>query len=219
MSERLWDWKCQVTNCTATLICMALVAPIMLNYAPCKSEAKQTLPPTSRSLPAFDHNCENTQYYRSWGQECQKKYILKILWGFEELSWSLACDIIRRLCKDCWIPTNSKLLPRLHLSLCFRQRQLVGGRAVELCCFSQTWPFPQLVGSGYSELYLFSRFSVQTFGIWWSFIFYLFTSFVCVLTYVCCSFSSFQLLFLLSSSFTCLVCLCSCLFYTFGGVY
>ena len=59
--------------------------------------------------------------------------------------WSLACDIIMRLCKECWIPTNSKLLPRLRLSLCFRQRQLVGGRAVELCCFSQTWPFPNLL--------------------------------------------------------------------------
>ena len=33
MSGQLWDWKCQVTNCTAMLICMTWVAPIMLNYA------------------------------------------------------------------------------------------------------------------------------------------------------------------------------------------
>ena len=98
--------------------------------------------------------------------------------------WFLARDIIMRLCKECEIPTNSKLLPRLGLSLCFREA--VGWwESSWIQLFPTTWPFFQLVGSGYSELYLFSRFSVWTFGIQWSFILCLFTSLVCVLTYVC----------------------------------
>ena len=102
--------------------------------------------------------------------------------------WSLACDIIMSL----WKPTPiASCCQSLGLSLCFREA--VGWwESSWIQLFPTTWPFFQLVGSGFSELYLFSRFSVWTFGIWWSSIFYLFTSFVCVLLMSVCSFLHFN---------------------------
>ena len=115
-------------------------------------------------------------------------YLKKYCGVFKSCHWSLACDIIMRL----WKPTPiASCCLRLGLSLCFREA--VGWwESSWIQLFPTTWPFFQLVGSGYSELYLFSRFLVWTFGIWWSSIFYLFTSFVCVLLMSVCSFLHFN---------------------------
>ena len=109
-----------------------------------------------------------------------------------------------RLCKECEIPTNSKLLPRLHLSLCFRQRQLVGGRAVELCCFSQTWPFPNLLDLDIVSYICFLgfQFGLLAFGghLFFIYLHHLFVFYLCLyapfLHFSCYSFYQVHLLVL-----------------------
>ena len=109
-----------------------------------------------------------------WGKNMRGNIFKKYCGVLQSCHWFLARDIIMRL----WKPTPiASCCQSLGLSLCFREA--VGWwESSWIQLFPTTWPFFQLVGSGYSELYLFSRFSVWTFGIWWSFIFYLFTSFV-----------------------------------------